>query len=101
MEQSDGLPTGFSPDEYDRVAKAAHRVGKSPEAFVRDAALHAAADPFIDALAHTGQSVRRLAPAFAEHDEEPRRATAGTAAFQDAPPLGSRDLGQAHQGHAA
>ncbi|MFD4243668.1 hypothetical protein ACFWP3_19030 [Streptomyces sp. NPDC058525] len=101
MEQNDGLPTGFSPDEYDRVAKAARVAGKSPEAFVRDAALHAADDPFLDALTHARESVTRLAPVFAEHSEEPRPPVAVGASFPDAPPLGSRDLGQAHQSHAA
>ncbi|MFD6465358.1 hypothetical protein [Streptomyces goshikiensis] len=100
MEQR-GLPTGFSPDEYDRVAEAARAAGKSPEAFVRDAALHAADDRFIDALTHARRSVARLAPAFAEHGEEPRPAAALGASFPDAAPLGSRDLGQAHQSHAA
>ncbi|OEJ22948.1 hypothetical protein AR457_37695 [Streptomyces agglomeratus] len=101
MEQSDGLPTGFSPDEYDRVAQAARGVGKSPEAFVRDAALHAAEDPFLDALAHARESVTRLAPVFAEHSEEPRSSAAPGASFPDAAPLGSRDLGQTQQSHAA
>ncbi|WP_327309825.1 hypothetical protein OG730_41820 (plasmid) [Streptomyces sp. NBC_01298] len=101
MEQSDGLPTGFSPDEYDRVAKAARVVGKSPEAFVRDAALDAADDPFLDALTRARKSVARLAPAFAEHSEEPRPEVTPGLSFPDPAPLGSRDLGQAHQSHAA
>lgn len=102
MEQSDGPPTGFSPDEYDRVANAARGVGKSPEAFVRDAALHAADDPFLDALAHARESVTRLAPVFAEHSEEPLPSVVATgSAFPDAAPLSSRDLRQAQQSHAA
>ncbi|MFJ5635053.1 hypothetical protein ACIQF5_20750 [Streptomyces goshikiensis] len=98
MDQS-GVPSGFSDAEYDRVANAARVVGKSPEAFVRDVVLDAAADPFIDALTHTRQSITRLAPVFAEHSEEPRRVP--TASFQEPAPLGSRDLDQAHRGHAA
>jgi uncharacterized protein (DUF1778 family) len=50
MEQNGPQVPPFEPHEYARVEAAAHLVGKSPEDFVRDAALAAAADPFLKAL---------------------------------------------------
>ncbi|MFE7777669.1 hypothetical protein ACFU5O_27975 [Streptomyces sp. NPDC057445] len=101
MEQNGEMPSGFNPEEYARVENAARLIGKSPEAFVRDAALAAAEDPFLKALKHAGESVVRLAPVFAEHGEEPRPSPAPSNAWPDAAPLSSRDLHETRHGHAA
>ncbi|MFI5673402.1 hypothetical protein [Streptomyces cellulosae] len=90
----------FEPEEYARVAAAADIVGKSPEDFVRDAALKAADDPFLKALGRTRDRVPQLAEVFATQDT--RAADTSTAAWPDPAPMGSRDLHESRQhGHAA
>jgi hypothetical protein len=90
----------FEPEEYARVEAAADIVGKSPEDFVRDAALKAADDPFLKALGRTRDRVPQLAEVFAVQDT--RAAGTSTAAWPDPAPMGSRDLRQLPQhGHAA
>ena len=100
MDQNGPQVPPFAPEEYARVEAAAHLLGKSPEDFVRDAALAAAADPFLKALGHTRDRVPQLADVFAAQDTP--AADAGTTAWPDPAPMGSRDLHEIrHHGHAA
>lgn len=90
----------FEPEEYARVAAAADIVGKSPEDFVRDAALKAADDPFLKTLGRARDRVPQLAAVFAAQDAH--AVGASTAAWPDPAPMGSRDLHESPQhGHAA
>ncbi|MFJ9250704.1 hypothetical protein [Streptomyces sp. NPDC101776] len=100
MDHNGSPVPSFGPEEYARVEAAARLVGKSPEDFVRDAALTAADDPFLRALRQTRDRVPQLAEVFATQDT--RTAGSGTDVWPDPAPLGSRDLheGQSH-GHAA
>ncbi|MCX4460954.1 hypothetical protein OG585_48680 (plasmid) [Streptomyces sp. NBC_01340] len=100
MEQNGPQVPPFDPEGYARVEKAAHLVSKTPEVFVRDAALAAAADPFLKALGDAGDRVAHLAETFATQDTH---ATAGdSTAWPDPAPMSSRDLHEArHHGHAA
>ncbi|MFG2440709.1 hypothetical protein [Streptomyces sp. NPDC048508] len=98
--EENGPQLPFAPDEYARVEKAAQLVGKSPEVFVRDAALAAADDPFIKALDRTRDRVAQLSEVFATRDVQ--EAPADTAAYPDPAPMGSRDLSEIRQhGRAA
>ncbi|MGW0730284.1 hypothetical protein [Streptomyces mirabilis] len=99
MDQNGPQVPPFAPEEYARVEEAAHLVGKSPEVFVRDAALAAADDPFLKALGKTRDRVAQLAEVFATQDTD--AAGADTAAWPDPAPMGSRDLHEIHRGHAA
>jgi hypothetical protein len=100
MDQNGPQVPPFEPEEYERVAAAAHILGKSPEDFVRDAALAAAADPFLDALGRTRDRIPQLADVFATQDT--RAADTGTSTWPDPAPMGSRDLRESQQhGHAA
>ncbi|MET7695143.1 hypothetical protein ABZ379_33260 [Streptomyces canus] len=100
MDQNGSQVPPFEPEEYARVAAAADIVGKSPEDFVRDAALKAADDPFLKALGRTRDRVPQLAEAFAAQDTH--AADTSSAAWPDPAPMGSRDLHEAHgHGHAA
>ncbi|MFF3713119.1 hypothetical protein [Streptomyces phaeochromogenes] len=47
MDENRAPLSGFDPEQYARVERAAQVVGKTPEVFVRDAALAAADDPFV------------------------------------------------------
>ncbi|GGN41055.1 hypothetical protein [Streptomyces fuscichromogenes] len=98
MDQNGQVPP-FEPEEYERVEAAAHIVGKSPEDFVRDAALAAAADPFIKALGQARDRVPQLAEVFASQDAP--AAGTSTASWPDPAPLSSRDLHDVRHGHAA
>ncbi|MFI9617097.1 hypothetical protein ACIHCM_36490 [Streptomyces sp. NPDC052023] len=99
MDQNGPQVPPFAPEEYARVEAAAHLAGKSPEDFVRDAALKAADDPFLKALGKTRDRVPQLAEVFAAQDT---RATDTSAAWPDPAPMGSRDLREIQQhGHAA
>ncbi|MGW5732930.1 MULTISPECIES: hypothetical protein [Streptomyces] len=90
----------FDPEEYARVAAAADIVGKSPQDFVREAALKAAEDPFLKALGRTRERIPQLAEVFATQDTQV--ADTSTAAWPDPAPLGSRDLHASRRhGHAA
>ncbi|MFB7225170.1 hypothetical protein [Streptomyces sp. NPDC056227] len=95
------VPEGFAPDEYDRVLSAAAANGKTPEAFVHDAALAAADEPFLKALRNVGDTVDRLAPVFAGYGEEPGRTAADETEWPDPAPMSSRDLDEARRGRAA
>ncbi|MDQ1042258.1 hypothetical protein [Streptomyces sp. V4I2] len=100
MDQNGPQLPPFEPEEYARVEAAANIVGKSPEDFVREAALAAADDPFLKALGKARDRVPRLAEVFATQDA--RAADPGTAAWPDPAPMGSRDLQEIQQhGHAA
>ncbi|KOG29328.1 hypothetical protein [Streptomyces resistomycificus] len=100
MDQNGPQVSAFDPEEYARVQQAAQLVGKSPEAFVRDAALAAAADPFIKALGKTRDRVAQLADVFTAQDSPP--VDPRTAEWPDPAPMGSRDLHEIQQhGHAA
>jgi hypothetical protein len=100
MDQNGSQVPPFAPEEYARVEAAAHIAGKSPEDFVRDAALKAADDPFLKALGQTRDRIPQLAEVFATQDT--RAADTSTAAWPDPAPMGSRDLHQTQQhGHAA
>ncbi|WP_369228549.1 hypothetical protein AB5J52_48775 (plasmid) [Streptomyces sp. R39] len=89
----------FGPEEYARVEAAAHLVGKSPEDFVRDAALAAADDPFLKALGQARDRVPQLATVF---DAQDVPTPTNTTAWPDPAPMGSRDLHEVHHhGHAA
>ena len=99
MDQNGSQVPSFEPEEYARVEQAADLVGKSPQDFVRDAALAAADDPFLRALRKTRDRVPQLAEVFATHDAP--WATSATA-WPDPAPMGSRDLYDSQQhGHAA
>lgn len=99
MDQNGAQVPPFEPEEYARVEAAADLVGKSPQDFVRDAALAAAADPFLKALSQVRDRVPQLAEVFAAQDTP---AATGTAAWPDPAPMGSRDLHDVRQhGHAA
>ncbi|MDQ0771541.1 hypothetical protein QF026_000007 [Streptomyces aurantiacus] len=90
----------FDPQEYARVAAAADIVGKSPQDFVREAALKAAEDPFLKALSKTRDRVPQLADVFATQDTH--ATDTSTAAWPDPAPMGSRDLHEPQRyGHAA
>jgi hypothetical protein len=90
----------FAPDEYARVEKAAQLVGKSPEVFVRDAALAAADDPFIKALDRTRDRVAQLSEVFATRDVQ--EVPADMTEYPDPAPMGSRELFEIRQhGRAA
>ncbi|WP_326614479.1 hypothetical protein OIE62_00260 [Streptomyces scopuliridis] len=100
MDQNGSQVPPFEPEDYARVEAAANIVGKSPEDFVRDAALAAADDPFLKALGKTRDRVPQLAEVFATQDT--RAADTSTAAWPDPAPMGSRDLHEIQQhGHAA
>jgi hypothetical protein len=100
MEQNGPQVPPFGPEEYARVEKAAQLVGKSPEVFVRDAALAAADDPFLKALGKTRDRVAQLAEVFAT--QETPAVDPSAAAWPDPAPMGSRDLhGIQQHGHAA
>ncbi|MEU9785981.1 hypothetical protein AB0H92_34320 [Streptomyces phaeochromogenes] len=96
-----GVPvSGFDPEQYARVERAAQVVGKTPEVFVRDAALAAADDPFIKALVDAGDRVGNLAEVFGTQDT--RAAGDDRTAWPDPAPMSSRDLHEIEQhGHAA
>ncbi|MET7899070.1 hypothetical protein [Streptomyces mirabilis] len=99
MDQNGPQVPPFAPEEYARVEEAAHLVGKSPEVFVRDAALAAADEPFLKALGKTRDRVAQLAEVFAAQDTQ--AADADTASWPDPAPMGSRDLNEIQHGHAA
>ncbi|MGW4874798.1 hypothetical protein [Streptomyces chartreusis] len=100
MDQNGSQVPPFEPEEYARVEAAANIVGKSPEDFVRDAALKAASDPFLKALGRTRDRVPQLAEVFATQDTH--AADTSTAAWPDPAPMSSRDLHELPQrGHAA
>ncbi|MFJ3339206.1 hypothetical protein [Streptomyces sp. NPDC086766] len=100
MDQNGRQVPPFEPEEYARVEAAANIVGKSPEDFVRDAALKAAGDPFLKALGRARDRVPQLAEVFATQDT--RAVDTSTAGWPDLAPLGSRDLHDFPQrGHAA
>jgi hypothetical protein len=100
MEQNGAeVPAGFAPEEYEHVTRAARLIGKDPQAFVRDAALAAAEDPFLKALQHTGEAVTRLASVFAA--EEAPGPVASDGPWPDPAPMSSHDLQAARHGHAA
>lgn len=100
MDQNGPQVAPFGPEEYERVTAAAHLVGKSPEDFVRDAALAAADDPFIKALGKARDRVPHLAEAFATQDTH--AADTSTAGWPDPAPMSSHDLHESQQhGHAA
>ncbi|WP_327425793.1 hypothetical protein [Streptomyces sp. NBC_01236] len=98
MDQNGAPVSGFDPEQYARVEKAANLVGKTPEVFVRDAALAAADDPFLKALGKARDRVAHLSDVFGTQDTSP--AGDDTAAWPDPAPMTSRDLHQQH-GHAA
>ncbi|MEV7392551.1 MULTISPECIES: hypothetical protein [unclassified Streptomyces] len=99
MDQNGSQVPPFGPEEYARVEAAAHLAGKSPEDFVRDAALAAADDPFLKALGRARDRVPQLAAVF---DAQDVPAAPTTAVWPDPAPLGSRDLHEVHgHGHAA
>ncbi|MGW2892908.1 hypothetical protein ACWDDN_47980 [Streptomyces griseoruber] len=100
MDQNGSPVPAFEPEEYARVEAAADIVGKSPQDFVRDAALKAADDPFLKALGRARDRVPQLAEVFATQDT--RAADTSTAAWPDPAPMSSRDLHEFPQhGHAA
>ncbi|MDW8478358.1 hypothetical protein R3L02_42175 [Streptomyces scabiei] len=100
MDQNGSPVPPFEPEEYARVAAAADIVGKSPQDFVRDAALKAADDPFLKALGRTRDRVPQLAEIFATQDTH--EADTSTAAWPDPAPMGSRELQESQRhGHAA
>ncbi|MGW1562875.1 hypothetical protein ACWCQ1_41195 [Streptomyces sp. NPDC002144] len=99
MDQTGPQVPPFAPEEYKRVAAAADLVGKSPEVFVREAALKAADDPFLQALSKTRDRIPRLADTFATQDTP--AAEAATGSWPDPAPMGSRDLRDSQHGHAA
>lgn len=100
MDQNGSPVPPFEPEEYARVAAAADIAGKSPQDFVRDAALKAADDPFLKALGRTRDRVPHLAEIFATQDT--READTSTAAWPDPAPMGSRELHESQRhGHAA
>ncbi|MFJ7078464.1 hypothetical protein [Streptomyces sp. NPDC098781] len=101
MDQNGSQVPAFEPEEYARVEAAAHLVGKSPEDFVRDAALKAAEDPFLKALGRTRDRVPQLAEVFAAQDTHTTAGGTGTAAWPDPAPMSSRDLHASQRGHAA
>ncbi|MET9915312.1 hypothetical protein ABZZ74_53445 [Streptomyces sp. NPDC006476] len=80
-----------------------HLVGKSPEVFVREAALKAADDPFLRALSKTRDRIPHLAEVFATQDSPAAEPAAEPAAgsWPDPAPMGSRDLRDSQHGHAA
>jgi hypothetical protein len=99
MDQNGSQVSPFDPEEYARVEEAAQLAGKSPEAFVRDAALAAANDPFLKALGKTRDRVAQLAEVFATQDTYPADTTV---AWPDPAPMSSRELNEIQQhGHAA
>ncbi|MFE2839235.1 hypothetical protein ACFXI6_51325 [Streptomyces mirabilis] len=98
MDQNGAPVSGFDPEEYARVEQAAQLVGKTPEVFVRDAALAAAADPFLKALGKARDRVAHLSEVFGTQDTS--AAGGDTEAWPDPAPMSSRDLHQPH-GHAA
>ncbi|GGX58109.1 hypothetical protein [Streptomyces chartreusis] len=99
MDQNGSQVPPFEPEEYARVEAAAGIVGKSPEDFVRDAALKAASDPFLKALGRTRDRVPQLAEVFATQDTHTR--ASDTATWPDPAPMSSRDLHTSQRGHAA
>ncbi|QQM46240.1 hypothetical protein [Streptomyces liliifuscus] len=100
MDENGALVAGFDPEQYARVVRAAQLVGKTPQVFVRDAALAAADDPFIKALGDAGTRVRNLAEVFGTQDT--RAAGDDSTAWPDPAPMSSRDLHEIEQhGHAA
>ncbi|MER5385954.1 hypothetical protein ABT040_37875 [Streptomyces sp. NPDC002688] len=100
MDENGSQLPPFAPDEYARVEKAAQLVGKSPEVFVRDAALAAADDPFIKALDRTRDRVSQLSEVFASRDIQ--AAPADSVEYPDPAPMGSRELFEIQDhGHAA
>ncbi len=100
MDQNGSQVPPFEPEEYARVEAAASLAGKSPQDFVRDAALKAADDPFLKALGRIRDRVPQLAEVFATQDT--RAAGTSTAAWPDPAPMGSRDLHEfSRHGHAA
>ncbi|MFD5234969.1 hypothetical protein ACFWJ5_42135 [Streptomyces qaidamensis] len=100
MDQNGPQVPPFQPEEYARVAAAADIVGKCPQDFVRDSALKAADDPFLEALGRTRDRVPQLAEVFAAQDT--RAADTSRATWPDPAPLGSRVLHELpRHGHAA
>ncbi|WP_435260344.1 hypothetical protein [Streptomyces sp. 1222.5] len=99
MDQNGSQVPPFEPEEYARVEAAANIVGKSPEDFVRDAALKAANDPFLKALGRARDRVPQLAEVFATQDT--RAADTSPGGWPDPAPMGSRDLHEFPHGHAA
>ncbi|MFE6520873.1 hypothetical protein [Streptomyces sp. NPDC057794] len=99
MDQNGRQVPPFAPEEYARVEAAAHLAGKSPEDFVRDAALKAAEDPFLKALGKIRDRVPQLAEVF---DTQDTHAADTGGSWPDQAPMGSRDLREIQQhGHAA
>jgi len=100
MDQNGSPVPPFEPEEYARVAAAADIVGKSPQDFVREAALKAAEDPFLKALGRARDRVPHLAEAFATQDTH--ATDTSTAGWPDPAPMSSRDLHESQRhGHAA
>lgn len=97
MDHNGAPVSGFGAEEYARVEEAARLVGKTPEVFVRDAALAAADDPFVKALGRARDRMGELAGVFAAQDT-PAVGAEGTV-WPDPAPMGSRDL-HAQHGHA-
>ncbi|MFF3691592.1 hypothetical protein [Streptomyces sp. NPDC002187] len=91
-EAAQGVPAGFTADEYARIVEAAELVGKTPDVFMREAALEAAEDPFLKALKRAGDTVARLSSTFGS--VEPAAPAADRRQWPDAAPMSSRDLEQ-------
>ncbi|MFD4142832.1 hypothetical protein [Streptomyces sp. NPDC058572] len=85
-EAAQGVPAGFTADEYARIVKAAELVGKTPDVFMREAA----EDPFLKALKRAGDTVARLSSTFGS--VEPAAPAADRRQWPDAAPMSSRDL---------
>ncbi|WP_405547202.1 hypothetical protein OG478_48760 [Streptomyces phaeochromogenes] len=100
MDENGAPVSGFDPEQYARVERAAQVVGKTPEVFVRDAALAAADDPFIKALVDGRDRVGNLAEVLSTQDT--RAAGDDRTAWPDPAQMSSRDLHEIEQhGHAA
>ncbi|OEJ21064.1 hypothetical protein [Streptomyces subrutilus] len=101
MERNETPPPGFDAEDYARVERAAHLVGKDPLTFVRDAALAAAEDPFLKALEHAADTVERLATVFDSADTGVSAVRTVRGQVWPDVPLGSSDLHDQQHGHAA
>ncbi|MEH6375871.1 hypothetical protein V7793_16250 [Streptomyces sp. KLMMK] len=95
MASNEERHVAFGQDEFERLARAAKAVGKTPEAFVRDLALRAADGPVAKALENAEETIGRLAADFARVDRSTRRPVSGSEK-----PMSSRDL-RARPRHAA